>query len=496
MRQIGFDSVKYLQMQSQKINERIAMFGGKLYLEFGGKLFDDFHASRVLPGFAPDNKLVLLQELKDKAEIVIVINALDIAKNKLRADLGITYDADVLRLIEIFRSKGLLVGSIVLTQFNEDNSSACIFQQKVEKMGIKVYRHYYIKGYPNNIPLIVSDEGLGKNEYIETSRELVVITAPGPGSGKMATCLSQLYHDSKKGIKSGYAKYETFPIWNLPINHPVNIAYEAATADLQDSNMIDPYHMAAYNQVAVNYNRDIEIFPVLNTLFENLLGKSPYKSPTDMGVNMVGYAISDEEVCNEASKQEVIRRYYKALVSERQGIGTSEEVQKIALLMERLGISPSDRQVCVVAKELQDQKQAPICAIQLHNGDIISGKYSTLMSSAASMMLNVLKVLAHIDDDIKLISPIAIDPILKLKKNVLGESNPRLHCDEVLIALSISAATSDVSNKALRQISKLAGCEVHSTTILSPVDEKVFRKIGLNVTSDPIYATKKTNAKY
>lgn len=496
MHKIGFDSKKYLQMQSQKISERIDMFGGKLYLEFGGKLFDDFHASRVLPGFAPDNKLVMLQTLKDKAEIVIVINALDIAKNKLRADLGITYDADVLRLIDIFRSKGLFVGSIVLTQYDENNTPARTFQQKVEKLGIKVYRHYYIKGYPNNIPLIVSDEGFGKNEYIKTTRQLVVVTAPGPGSGKMATCLSQLYHDYKRGVKAGYAKYETFPIWNLPLNHPVNIAYEAATADLKDNNMIDPWHLSAYNQIAVNYNRDIDIFPVLNTLFENLMGESPYKSPTDMGVNMAGYAICDDEACSEASKQEVIRRYYKAMVAERQGNGSDEEVQKIKLLMDKLGITTKDRDVAVVAEEISREKQTPICAIELADGKVVTGKYSDLMSSAASMLLNVLKELAHIDDDINLISPITIEPILKLKREVLGEDNPRLHTDEVLIALSISAATSDVSKKAIKQIKKLFGCEVHSTTILSPVDEKTFRKFGLNVTSDPVYNTKKTTAKY
>ena len=496
MHKIGFDSKKYLQMQSQKISERIDMFGGKLYLEFGGKLFDDFHASRVLPGFAPDNKLVMLQTLKDKAEIVIVINALDIAKNKLRADLGITYDADVLRLIDIFRSKGLFVGSIVLTQYDENNTPARTFQQKVEKLGIKVYRHYYIKGYPNNIPLIFSDEGFGKNEYIETTRQLVVVTAPGPGSGKMATCLSQLYHDYKRGVKAGYAKYETFPIWNLPLNHPVNIAYEAATADLKDNNMIDPWHLSAYNQIAVNYNRDIDIFPVLNTLFENLMGESPYKSPTDMGVNMAGYAICDDKACSEASKQEVIRRYYKAMVAERQGNGSDEEVQKIKLLMDKLGITTKDRRVAVVAEEISQEKQMPICAIELADGKVVTGKYSALLSSAASMLLNVLKELAHIDDDINLISPITIEPILKLKKEVLGEDNPRLHTDEVLIALSISAATSDVSKKAIKQIKKLFGCEVHSTTILSPVDEKTFRKFGLNVTSDPVYNTKKTTAKY
>lgn len=490
---IGFDSGKYLRMQSEKIDERINRFGGKLYLEFGGKLFDDFHASRVLPGFAPDNKIVMLQALKDKAEIVIVINSEDIAKNKLRADLGITYDADVLRLIEIFRTKGLYVGSIVLSKFTEENAAAIAFQQKVEKLlGIPVYHHYFIKGYPGNIAHIVSDDGYGKNEYIETSRQLVVVTAPGPGSGKMATCLSQLYHDYKRGVKAGYAKYETFPVWNLPLNHPVNIAYEAATADLNDANMIDPYHLQTYNEVTVNYNRDIEIFPVLNALFEKLMGKSPYHSPTDMGVNMAGYAICDDAVCCEAAKQEVIRRYYKALVSERQGTGSSVEVEKISLLMDRLNLSVQDRAVVGAALACEKERQSPAAAMQLSDGTIITGKTGDLLGCSSSMLLNALKYLAHIDDDINLISPLAIEPIQRLKTQVLGDRNPRLHTDEVLIALSITAATSDVANKALKQIKKLKGCEVHTTCILSPVDERVFRRIGANVTSEPVYLPKKT----
>lgn len=491
MRNIGFDSEKYLQMQTHKILERIDQFGDKLYLEFGGKLFDDFHASRVLPGFAPDNKIIMLTQLKDMAEIIIVISAMDIAKNKLRADLGITYDADVLRLIDIFRGKGLYVGSVVLTQFEEDNSQAVVFAQKLKKLGLKVYRHYPIKGYPTNISHIVSDAGYGKNEYIDTTRKLVVVTAPGPGSGKMATCLSQLYHDYKKGIKSGYAKYETFPVWNLALSHPINIAYEAATADLNDVNMIDPWHLSAYGQVAVNYNRDVEVFPLLNTLFEKLMGKSPYRSPTDMGVNMAGYAISDESVCIEASKQEVLRRYYKAIVNERKGCGNMDEVDKIKILMETLGITPADRPVAKAALARSEKTKTPIAAIQLPNGEIVTGKTTELLGCSAAMLLNALKTLAGITHDLKLISPVAIEPIQKLKTQHLGGENPRLHTDEVLIALSITAATSDVASKALSQLPNLKNCDVHTTTILSPVDETIFRKIGVNVTSEPVYSTKK-----
>lgn len=490
MKKIGFDSKKYLSLQSDYINKRIAQFGGKLYLEFGGKLFDDFHASRVLPGFAPDNKIVMLQQLKDKAEIVIVINSNDIAKNKLRADLGITYDEDVLRLIDIFRSKDLYVGSVVLSQFTEENLPAQAFQQRLEKLGLKVYRHYHIEGYPHNIPLIVSDDGYGKNEYIETSRELIVITAPGPGSGKMATCLSQLYHDYKRGIKAGYAKYETFPVWNLPLNHPVNIAYEAATADLNDVNMIDPYHLAEYNKVAVNYNRDIEIFPVLNALFEKLMGHSPYKSPTDMGVNMAGYAICDDEACCEASKQEIIRRYCAALVAQRKGVDRGDEVGKIALIMDKLGLKVEDRITVPAANAVKERTGGPAAAIELTDGRIVTGKTSDLFGCSSAMLLNALKTLAGIPDEIKLLSPVAVEPIQKLKTTVLGSKNPRLHTDEVLIALSISAATNETAKTAMQQLDKLRGCQVHTTVILSPVDETVFRKLGVDVTSDPIYSTK------
>ncbi len=491
MNKIGFDSKKYLEMQSRKILERINGFGDKLYLEFGGKLFDDFHAARVLPGFAPDNKIVMLQTLKDKAEIVIVINARDIAKNKLRADLGITYDADVLRLIDIFRSRDLYVGSVVLSQFTEDNAPAVAFQKKLEGLGFQVYRHYHIAGYPANIAHIVSDEGYGKNEYIETTRPLVVVTAPGPGSGKMATCLSQLYHDYKRGIKAGYAKYETFPVWNLPLNHPVNIAYEAATADLNDVNMIDPWHLSAYNEVSVNYNRDVEIFPVLNALFEKLMGKSPYHSPTDMGVNMAGYAICDDEVCREAAKQEIIRRYFKAKVGVRKGICEQREQDEIGLLMERAGIKETDRKVVEAAREVERRTGgAPAAAIELPDGTIVTGKTSDLFGCSSALLLNALKALAKIGNEVNLISPSAIQPIQRLKLQ-LGGVNPRLHTDETLIALSMTASKSDLANLSLMQLPKLQGCEVHTTTILSPVDEKMFRKLGVNITSDAVYSTKK-----
>lgn len=491
MKRIGFDSQKYLEMQSQKILERIQRFGDKLYLEFGGKLFDDFHAARVLPGFAPDNKIVMLQTLKDMAEIVIVINSHDIAKNKLRADLGITYDADVLRLIDIFRSKGLYVGSVVLSQFSEENAPAVAFRQKLQTLGLQVYRHYAIAGYPANIAHIVSDEGYGKNEYIETKRKLVVVTAPGPGSGKMATCLSQLYHDYKRGVKAGYAKYETFPIWNLPLNHPVNIAYEAATADLNDVNMIDPWHLSAYNEVSVNYNRDVEIFPVLNALFEKLMGKSPYQSPTDMGVNMAGYAICDDEVCCEAAKQELIRRYFKALVGARRGTSSQTEVEKIELLMNRLGVKPTDRAVVQAARDAKERTAgAPAAAIELPNGQIVTGKTSDLLGCSSAMLLNALKALAGIDHSLNLIAPEALQPIQRLKLE-LGGVNPRLHTDETLIALSITAAQSETANKSLSELPNLRGCEAHTTTILSPVDETMFRKLGIHITSDAEYSTKK-----
>lgn len=488
---IGFDNGKYLQTQSRQIRERISRFGGKLYLEFGGKLFDDYHASRVLPGFQPDSKINMLRQLGDQAEIVIVINASDIEKNKVRGDLGITYDSDVLRLIDAFREIGLYVGSVVLAQYNAQ-AAAEAFQNRLEALGVKVYRHYTIPGYPSNIPLIVSDEGFGKNEYIETSRSLVVVTAPGPGSGKMATCLSQLYHEYKRGVKAGYAKFETFPIWNLPLKHPVNLAYEAATADLSDVNMIDPFHLEAYDITAINYNRDVEVFPVLNAIFEKIAGASPYRSPTDMGVNMAGDCIIDDEACREAARQEIIRRYYSAMCEQRQGTPLADEVvYKLRLLMNQAELSPEDRPVISSALERGEQTGLPAAAIQLADGRVITGKTSPLLGASAAVLLNALKALGGIQKDIHLISPIVIEPIQNLKTKHLGNRNPRLHTDEILVALSISAATNPTAELALRQLPKLRGCDAHSTVILSRVDEETFRKLGLNLTCEPLYQSKK-----
>lgn len=487
---IGFDNKKYIELQSQNIRDRIAKFGGKLYMEFGGKLFDDYHAARVLPGFEPDAKVKMLLELKDEAEVVVVINADAIEKNKRRGDLGITYDLDTLRLIDAFREIGLFVGSVVITCYT-GQPSAEAFEKRLTSLGIKVYRHYPIKDYPSNISLIASDDGFGKNDYIETSRKLVVVTAPGPGSGKMATCLSQLYHEHKRGFKAGYAKFETFPIWNLPLKHPVNVAYEAATADLNDVNMIDPFHLDAYNKMAVNYNRDIEIFPVLNSILETILGESPYKSPTDMGVNMAGFAICDDEVVREAACQEVLRRYYSALVCARQGMGEASDSAKIELLMKQVGVTVKDRPVVAAALKKAEDTNSPAVAIELADGTIITGKTSSLLGASSSLLLNCLKVLAGIPDDIDLISPTIIEPIQRLKTKILGNHNPRLHMDEILIALSICAVTSDVARKALDNSYKLRGLEAHSSVILSRVDENVFRKLGINITFEPKYQTKK-----
>ena len=490
MRRIGFDNDRYIEMQSGKIRERIEKFGGKLYLEFGGKLFDDYHASRVLPGFRPDSKVKMLLELKDEVEIVIVINASDIEKNKLRGDLGITYDLDVLRLIDAFRSIGLYVGSVVISQYSAQ-PAADAFQKRMESLGVKVYRHYPIAGYPSNVPLIVSDEGYGKNEYIETSRSLVVVTAPGPGSGKMATCLSQLYHEYKRGVKAGYAKFETFPIWNLPLKHPVNLAYEAATADLNDVNMIDPFHLEAYGVTTVNYNRDVEVFPVLRSIFEKLAGVSPYKSPTDMGVNMVGSCITDDGVVCAAARQEIIRRYYSVLCEQRQGLADADMVYKVELLMNQAGVSTSDRPVIAPALKKAEETGMPAASIQLADGRIVTGKTSALLGASAAVLLNALKALGGIQHDIHLISPIIIEPIQNLKTKHLGNHNPRLHTDEILVALSICAATNPTAELAMRQLQKLRGCEAHSTVILSHVDGDTFRKLGLNLTCEPQYQTKK-----
>ena len=490
MRAIGFDRDKYLALQSEHIAQRRAQFGGKLYLEFGGKLFDDLHASRVLPGFTPDNKIAMLESMTDEVEIVVVVNAQDVAANKMRADLGIGYDADVLRLIDAFRSAGLLVGSVVVSHMSEDNRQARDFKRKLERLGMRVYRHFPIKGYPNDVAHIVSPSGLGRNEYIETSRDLVVVTAPGPGSGKMATCLSQLYHDHQRGLTSGYAKFETFPIWNLPLDHPVNIAYEAATADLDDVNMIDPFHLAAHGAQVVNYNRDVEFFPVLNRLFVEILGHSPYQSPTDMGVNMVGYCISDDEACREASRQEVIRRYYRALVIERRDELEPLQSARIALLMGKLGIAGTDRPVVRPALDVAKRTGAPAAALELPDGRIITGKTSPLLGSCSAMLLDSLKALAGIDPKIKLLATGAIEPIQTLKTQHLGSQNPRLHTDEVLIALSVSANTDPNARRALAELHRLRGCDVHTTTILGSVDEGIFRNLGVNVTSEPVYQTK------
>ncbi|MBO5285730.1 MAG: DUF1846 domain-containing protein [Clostridia bacterium] len=481
----GFDNDKYLSLQSAKIKERIEMFGGKLYLEFGGKLFDDYHASRVLPGFLPDSKIKMLSSLKDTAEILIVINAQDIEKNKVRGDIGITYDVEVLRLIDNFRDKGMYVGSVALTQYN-NQPSAKAFERKINDKGIKVYHHYYIEGYPANLDKIVSEDGYGKNDYIETSRSLVVVTAPGPGSGKMATCMSQLYHEHKRGITAGYAKYETFPVWNLPLKHPVNIAYEAATADLNDINMIDPFHFEYYGEPAVNYNRDVENFPVLNTMLEMILGKSPYKSPTDMGVNMVGYGIINNDAVEEAGKQEVIRRYFSALCDVKKGVGTTETATKIEYLLKKLGISPLDRSVVAPARAKTELTGEPAVAIELNDGRIITGKTGKLLGASAGALLNALKALGQIPDELELISPTLIEPIQDLKINHLGSVNKKLHANEVLIALSVCAVTDKTAKLAMEQLGKLKNCELHATVILSPADENVFKKLGLRLSYEPI----------
>lgn len=484
---IGFDNQKYLTTQSEQIKKRIHQFGGKLYLEFGGKLFDDYHASRVLPGFEPDSKIRMLQQLKDDVEIVIAINAGDIEKNKMRGDLGITYDEDVLRLIDIFRDMGLYVGSVVLTRYS-GQEAANAFLHRLEKLGIRCYRHYPIAGYPSDVVHIVSDDGLGKNDYIETSHSLIVVTAPGPGSGKMATCLSQLYHDHKRGIDAGYAKFETFPIWNLPLKHPVNLAYEAATADLDDVNMIDPFHLEAYGVTTVNYNRDIEIFPVVNAMFELIAGKSPYKSPTDMGVNMAGNCIVDDEACREASRNEIIRRYFKALCDHKTGKNVDSEIFKLELLLNQAGLAVGDRAVEKQAHAVSERTGgAPAAAIELPDGTVVTGKNGPLLGAASSALLNALKKLAGIDHEIDLVSARAIEPIQTLKTNYLGSRNPRLHTDEILIALSSSAAENETAAAALQQLSKLKGCDMHSTVILSSVDTDTIKRLGMYLTCEPAY---------
>ena len=486
MNRIGFDNEKYLQIQSQHIRQRIAQFGGKLYLEFGGKLYDDNHAARVLPGFQPDSKLRMLLQLKDQVEVVIAINAGDIEKNKIRGDLGITYDRDVIRLLDVFRGFGLYVSSVVLTRYQEQPVVKA-FQARMESLGVKVYHHYDIPGYPYNIAHIVSDEGYGKNDFIETSRSLVVVTAPGPGSGKLATCMSQLYHEHKRGAKAGYAKFETFPVWNMPLNHPVNLAYEAATADLSDVNMIDPFHLEAYNETTVNYNRDVEAFPVLVAMFEKLLGCCPYKSPTDMGVNMLGHCIVDDDAVQEASRQEILRRYFTAMCDLKQGKIGEDTVLKLELLMKKAKVSEEDRPVVKLALEKAETTGLPAAAMELPDGRMVTGKTSALLGASAALLLNALKALAGLEDDLHLLSPSVIVPIQHLKVDHFGNRNPRLHTDEVLIALSICAAEDPRAEQAMEQLHKLRGAEVHSSVILSAVDEKTFKRLGVNLTCQPRY---------
>ena len=489
MTRIGFDNEKYLRTQSEHIMERISQYG-KLYLEFGGKLFDDYHASRVLPGFRPDSKITMLKQLKDQTEIVIAISADDIEKNKVRGDIGITYDMDLLRLVDAFTANGLYVGSVVMTHF-AGQPSAIAYEKKLKSLGMHVYRHYPIADYPSNLALIVSDDGYGRNDYIVTSRPLVVVTAPGPGSGKMATCLSQLYHEQKRGVKAGYAKFETFPIWNLPLHHPVNLAYEAATADLSDVNMIDPFHLEAYGETVVNYNRDVEVFPVLRAMFEKIFGECPYKSPTDMGVNMAGNCIVDDEACRDAARQEIIRRYYDALCEKRKGNAGDAPVQKISLLMEKAGISVANRPVVAAANIRAGQTGGPAAAMSMEDGTIITGKTSSLLGASSALILNALKYLAGIDDSIKLISPTVIEPIMELKVRYLGNHNPLLHIDEILIALALAALDNEAAKAAYAQLPRLAGLEVHSSVILSQVDVGVFKKLGVNLTCEPAYQSKK-----
>ncbi len=483
---VGFDNDKYIRLQSEHIRERVCEFGDKLYLELGGKLFDDYHASRVLPGFQPDSKIKMLMQMKDKLEILIVISASDIVKNKVRSDYNITYDLDTIRLINAFRGLGLLAESVVITKY-KGQAAVDVFKKRLENMGIRVYKHYCIEGYPSNIEHIVSDDGFGKNEFVETKKPIVVVTAPGPGSGKMATCLSQLYHENKRGIKAGYAKFETFPVWNLPLKHDVNLAYEAATVDLNDVNMIDPFHLEAYGETTVNYNRDIEVFPVLNAMFEKILGESPYKSPTDMGVNMAGNCIIDDDVVRRASKAEIIRRYYQVLKDKTNGKCDNESILKMELIMKQAEVTASDREVALKAAEKAEKTGNPACAIQLTDGRIVTGKTSSLLGASSAALLNALKTIAGIDDSVHLISPEVIEPVQNLKTNHLGSKNPRIHMDETLIALSICAASDEVAKKALEGLGQLKGAEAHSSVILSEVDEIMFKKLGINLTSEAIY---------
>ncbi len=484
----GFDNEKYLRIQSEQIRKRVSEFGGKLYLEFGGKLFDDYHAARVLPGFKPDGKIGMLLQLRDSVEAIIVVNSSDIEKNKVRGDLGITYDMEVLRMVDAFRDNGIPVAGVVLTKYSSQ-PAAEMFVQRLDMLGVKTYKHYPIAGYPTNLKHIVSDEGFGKNEYVETEKPLVVVAAPGSGSGKMATCLSQMYHEHRAGSKAGYAKFETFPVWNLPLSHRVNIAYEAATIDLSDMNMIDPFHMEAYGEIAVNYNRDVEVFPVLNSILEKIMGVSPYKSPTDMGVNMAGFCIVDDEVVSEAATMEIIRRYYSVLCENKQGLAPDQTVEKFELLLNHAGISPDLRKVMPAVRERAEGLDVPVTGIELEDGRIITGKASALLGSPSAMLLNALKTLAEIDDSVLLISPHVLEPVQKLKIDYLGNTNPRLHADEMLVALSICAKDDPLAERALEKLPELSGCEVHSSVILSPVDTALLNKLKVNVTCEPRYVT-------
>ena len=485
---IGFDNEKYLELQSKSIKERISEFGGKLYLEFGGKIFDDYHASRTLPGFQPDSKINMLASMKDDAEILIAVSANDIDTNKLRNDIGITYDLEVLRLIDLFHDLGLYVGSVVITHYT-GQKSADVFRSRLEKLNVRVYRHYIIEGYPSVPDLVISEEGLGRNEYVETSRSLVVVAAPGPGSGKMAVCLSQLYHDNKKGMKSGYAKFETFPIWNIPLKHPVNLAYEAATADLNDLNMIDPFHLEAYGETAVSYNRDIEILPVLNSIFDGIYGSSPYKSPTDMGVNMVGYCITDEDVAVHAAKEEILRRYYWTVCDHKRGAASIESVRKIELLMKQADVNKEDRKVSAAVHRHPRVHEMPVVAIELHDGTVITGKTSSLLTATSAMLLNALKNLAGISDSMHLISPLVIEPVQNLKTRYIGDEVTSLHASEMLIAVSVCGTTNPMATAVLERLPDLRGCECHSSVILPEDEERLLRKLGINTTCDPRYGT-------
>lgn len=479
----GFDNKKYLETQSGEIKRRIAQFGGKLYLEFGGKLFDDYHASRVLPGFEPDSKLKMLLQMKEQAEIVVAINANDIEQARVRGDLGITYEQEVLRLIDLFRSYGLYVGSVVVNRY-EDKTAVRAFEKYLSTLGVKTYRHYSIEGYPSNIDLILSEDGFGKNDYIETTRSLIVVTAPGPGSGKMATCLSQVYNEYKRGNLAGYAKFETFPVWNLPLKHPVNLAYEAATADLADVNMIDPFHMDAYGKIAVNYNRDVEVFPVLNAIFTRIYGECRYQSPTDMGVNMVGNCIFDDEAVSQASREEIVRRYYRALVQKAKGKEADAELFKLKMLMNQAGVKETDRTVAVRAMEVEERTKAPAAALELPDGTVVTGKTTPLLGACAAVMMNALKALAELPD-IHLLAPEVILPIQELKVEHLGNRNPRIHTDEMLLALSVCAVHDENAKAAISQLGKLKGCEMHTSVILSEADEKVLKNLQINLTSEP-----------